>query len=185
MSGPLTCDQGAGQLVLVDVQEKLCSAMPPADLAKLLKNCATLLQSAALLEVPAIVTEQYPKGLGTTHAELTPFLNATPRVEKTCFSCCDEPEFRQKLQGDRPQIILAGMESHICVLQTALQLQAAGKQVFVVEDAVLSRHPDNKANALARLRQAGGIVTNTESVVFEWLKVAQGDAFKQISRLIR
>jgi len=185
MSGPLTCDQGAGQLVLVDVQEKLCSAMPPGDLARLLKNCATLLQSAALLEVPAIVTEQYPKGLGVTHAELTPFLNATPRVEKTCFSCGDEPAFRQKLQGDRPQIILAGMESHICVLQTALQLQAAGKQVFVVEDAVLSRHPDNKANALARLRQAGVIVTNMESVVFEWLKVAQGDAFKQISRPIR
>jgi nicotinamidase-related amidase len=77
------------------------------------------------------------------------------------------------------------MEAHICVLQTALQLQATGRQVFVVEDAVLSRKPDNKANALARLRQAGVIVTSTESVAFEWLRVAEGDAFKQISRLVR
>jgi nicotinamidase-related amidase len=81
--------------------------------------------------------------------------------------------------------MLAGMEAHICVLQTALQLQESGKQVFVVEDAVISRDPANKTNALLRLRQAGVIVSNTESVVFEWLKVAEGDAFKQISRLIR
>ena len=77
------------------------------------------------------------------------------------------------------------MEAHICILQTALQLQESGRQVFVVEDAVLSRREANKQNALARLRQAGVIVTNTESVVFEWLKVAEGDAFKQISKLVR
>ena len=185
MTPALTSDRNASQLVLVDLQEKLCGAMPPAELASVLKNCGILLQAARLLDIPAIVTEQYPKGLGPTHAELLPWADHAARVGKTCFSCADEPAFRNKLNGDRPQIVLAGMESHICVLQTALQLRALGKQPFVVEDAVLSRNPVNKANALARLRQAGIIVSNTESVVFEWLKVAEGDAFKQISRLIR
>ena len=185
MNRTMTSDRNASQLVVIDVQEKLCGVMPPAELASTLKNCGILLQAARLLEIPALLTEQYPKGLGPTHAELEPFLENIPRVEKTCFSCCDEAAFRNKLSGDRPQVILTGMESHICVLQTALQLQALGKQVFVVEDAVLSRNPAHKANALARLRQVGVIVSNTESVVFEWLKVAEGDAFKQISRLIR
>jgi nicotinamidase-related amidase len=106
-------------------------------------------------------------------------------VEKTCFSCCEESDFGAKLDDTRPQVLLAGMESHICVLQTALQLHEMKRQVFVVEDAVLSRNPANKANALDRLRQAGVIVTNTESVVFEWLRVAEGGAFKQLSRLLR
>jgi nicotinamidase-related amidase len=87
--------------------------------------------------------------------------------------------------GDKPQIVLLGMETHICVLQTALDLLARGKQVFIVEDAVISRNPEHKQNALQRLRQAGCVVTNTESVIFEWLRVAEGDAFKTISKLIR
>lgn len=181
----LVCERGTSQLVLVDIQEKLCGVMPPEPLQALLKNCSILLQAARLLEVPAIHTEQYPKGLGPTHGDLAAWLDDQRRVEKTCFSCADEPAFSRKLHGDRPQVILAGMETHICILQTALDLQQSGRQVFVVEDAVLSRSADNKANALARLRQAGVIVSNTESVVFEWLKVAEGDAFKQISRLIR
>jgi len=185
MTTALTSERQASQLVVIDVQEKLCGAMPPDALESILKNCGVLLQAARLLEIPAIVTEQYPQGLGPTRGELMPFMEHVPRVEKTCFSCCDEAAFRTRLSGDRRQIILAGMETHICVLQTALQLLALGKQVFVAEDAVLSRNPAHKANALARLRQAGVIVSNTESVVFEWLKVAGGDAFKQISRLIR
>ncbi|HQR60165.1 MAG TPA: isochorismatase family protein [Methylophilaceae bacterium] len=175
----------ASQLVLIDVQEKLSGVMPAAPLQELLRSCALLLQASRLLEVPVIYTEQYPKGLGATHADLGIWLDSGSRVEKICFSCYEEPAFRNKLHGDRSQILLAGMEAHICILQTALQLQTMGKQVFVVEDAVISRKPENKVNALARLRQAGVIVTNTESVVFEWLRVAEGDAFKQISRLVR
>lgn len=174
----------ASQLVLIDVQDKLCSVMEPAALAEIVKNCGILLQAAKLLEIPVICTEQYPKGLGATLPELAAHL-AQPAIEKTCFSCNDSGTFRARLRGDRPQVVLAGMESHICVLQSALQLKESGKQVFVVEDAVISRKPANKANALYRLRQAGVIVTNTESVVFEWLRVAEGDAFKQISKLIR
>ncbi len=159
--------------------------MEASALASIVKNCGILLQTAKLLEIPIIVTEQYRKGLGATLTELSQYTDASQCIEKTCFSCVDSSLFRSRLRGDRSQIILAGMETHICVLQTALQLQESGKQVFVVEDAVISRDPANKSNALLRLRQAGVIVSNTESVVFEWLKVAEGEAFKQISRLIR
>jgi nicotinamidase-related amidase len=179
------CQREAGQLVIVDVQQRLGSAMDQQALRAVVKNCAILLQAAKLLEIPSLYTEQYPKGLGATLPELAQWLSADSRVEKTSFSCCDESAFRNKLHGDRGQIILAGMESHICVLQTALQLQEMGRQAFVVEDAVISRNPANQANALDRLRQAGVIVTNTESVVFEWLKVAEGDAFRQIIRLVQ
>ena len=170
------------QLVVIDVQEKLAGAMPADALQALVKNCGILLQAASLLEIPVLHTEQYPRGLGHTLPAL-----AVPgtAIEKTTFSCCAEPKFCRQLTGDRPQVILAGMEAHICVLQTALALQADGRQVFVVEDAVLSRNAGNKANALSRLRHAGVVVTNTESVVFEWLGKAEGEAFKQISRLVR
>lgn len=173
------------QLLLIDVQEKLCAVMPAASMPTMLKNCSILLQAAKLLDIPAIHTEQYPKGLGATLPELVQWLPHETRVEKTCFSCCEESAFCDQLDDTRRQVILAGMEAHICVLQTALQLQEMGRQVFVVEDAVISRNPEHHANAMARLRQAGVIVSNTESVVFEWLKVAEGDAFKQIARLIR
>ncbi len=181
----MLCRRDASHLVLIDVQEKLCAAMQPEALQEMTRNCGILLQAARLLEVPVTHTEQYPKGLGPTLAQLQPWLETAPAIEKTCFSCCDEPAFCARLQRDRPDIVLAGMEAHICVLQTALQLQENGRQVFVAEDAVLSRREANKANALARLRQAGVVVASTESLVFEWLKVAQGEAFKQISKLIR
>lgn len=183
MSGLLT-RASSSQLVVVDVQQRLCSVMHPDALASVVKNTGILLQAARLLKVPVICTEQYPKGLGSTLPELAQYLNE-PTIEKTCFACSDETNFSSKLTSQRPQIVLAGMEAHICVIQTALQLQQLGYQPFVAEDAVISRNPEHKANALSRLRQAGVVVSNTESVVFEWLRVAEGDAFKQISRLIR
>lgn len=179
------CHQTLSQLAIVDVQEKLCGVMEPAALAEVIKNCGILLQAARLLEIPVLHTEQYPKGLGPTVQALGDWLAKDAAIAKTCFSCCDEGAFVSRMHRDRPQIILAGMEAHICILQTALELHASGRQVFVVEDAVISRREANKQNALARLRHAGVIVTNTESVVFEWLKVAEGDAFKQISKLVR
>lgn len=182
---PGLANRTGSQLVVVDVQEKLCTAMVPALLAPMLKNCSILLQAARLLEVPVIHTEQYPKGLGPTLQELTPWLTPESRVEKTSFSCCDSPDFCTLLDDAREQVILAGMEAHICILQTALHLQALGRQVFVVKDAVISRNPASHANAMARLRQAGIVVSNTESLLFEWLRVAEGDAFRQISRLVR
>ena len=173
------------RLVIVDMQDKIAGVMQSEAMGKVIKHCGILLQAAAALEIPSLYTEQYPQGLGATLPALAERLQKAPRVEKTTFSCCAEPTFCRQLTGDRPQIILAGMEAHICVLQTALQLKEQGHQVFVVEDAIISRDPANKANAIARLRDAGITVSNTESVIFEWLGKAEGDVFKQISRLIR
>ncbi len=161
--------------------------MPQAERDQVLHNGAILLQAAVLLHVPALVTEQYPKGLGRTEPGLAQYLpQSTPIFEKTCFSCSSAAGFMEAIQrSQRDQVILAGMETHVCVLQTALGLNAQGLQIFVVEDAVCSRRSENKTNALARLRQAGIIVTNTESVLFEWLRDASHEHFKTISAFIR
>ncbi|OGV77921.1 MAG: hydrolase [Methylotenera sp. RIFCSPLOWO2_02_FULL_45_14] len=173
------------QLVLVDMQVRLASVMPPDAMTEVIKNCGILVQAASMLNVPLMLTEQYPKGLGHTVPALSALLAHIQPVEKTTFSCLAAPKFKRQLTRDHSQIILTGMEAHICILQTALDLVTAGKQVFVVEDAVVSRNPANKVNALARLRDAGCIVTNTESLVFEWLGAAEGDAFKVLAKLIR
>ena len=177
------------QLVVIDVQVRLAGVMLTDEMQAVVKNCGILLQAAKLLEVPTLVTEQYPQGLGATVPELSAFLDNKKPIEKITFSCTAEPKFNAKLTSDRPQIVLAGMEAHVCVLQTALGLlQGSTKQphqVFIAEDAIISRNANNKANALARMREAGCIISNTESIVFEWLGVAQGDAFKKISQLIR
>lgn len=179
---------GLSQLIIIDMQTRLLTAMPQDAMQAVIKNCGILAQAAAMLEVPVIVTEQYPKGLGNTVPELLALLTLkSPKikpVEKLTFSCMAEPKFSRQLSRDYSQMVLAGMEAHICVLQTALDMQHS-KQVFVAEDAIISRNPANKANALARMRDAGCIISNTESIVFEWLGKADGDAFKAISKLIR
>ena len=182
---PFKLSAGLSQLVIVDTQTRLITAMPQDELQSTIKNMSILAQAAKLLAVSTIITEQYPKGLGHTVPELLAMLPNVKPVEKLSFSCMAEPTFSRQLTRDHSQIVLAGMEAHICVLQTALDLIGAGKQVFVAEDAVISRNPANKANALARMREAGCIISNTESIVFEWLGIAEGDAFKAISKLIR
>lgn len=161
--------------------------MPPDAMQAVTRNCSLLVQSAALLEIPTIFTEQYPKGLGPTLPELAELLSGKPRIEKTAFACCDEPTFCRHLSKDKPHIILAGMEAHICILQTALRLkqQDPARQIFIAEDAVISRNSSARMNAMERLRHAGVIVSNSESIVFEWLGKAEGDVFKQVSRLLR
>lgn len=173
------------QLALIDIQTRLIEVMPQDSVQAAIKNCGVLATASAMLDIPTIFTEQYPKGLGHTHPELLALLPNIQAVEKITFSCMAEPKFTRKLTGDRSQIVLAGMEAHICVLQTALDLTATGKQVFVAEDAVVSRNLVNKANAIARMREAGCVITNTESIIFEWLGKAEGDAFKVLSKLIR
>ncbi len=173
------------QLVIIDMQVKLAPAMQVEAMQIVLKNAGILVQAAQLLQVPIIITEQYPQGLGETMSELTQYLSQIKPIEKTVFSACKEPKFAQQSVREKSQIVLAGMEAHICALQSALDLVQTGKQVFVVEDAVVSRNPANKANAIARMRDAGCIITNTESVVFEWLGKAEGDVFKAIAKLIR
>jgi nicotinamidase-related amidase len=167
------------------MQVKLAPAMAADALQNVVKNCGILGQAANLLAVPIIATEQYPQGLGETLPELKTHLTTAKIISKTAFSACGEPKFNQQLQRENSHIILAGMEAHICVLQTALDLLRANKQVFVVEDAIISRNQTNKANAIARLQAVGCVITNTESVLFEWLGNANHDAFKAISKLIK
>ena len=116
---------------------------------------------------------------------MMPFLSEAKFVEKNVFACTDEPIFLRYLIKTRPQIFLIGMEAHICVLQTALGLIESGKQVFIIEDAIVSRNISNKQNALNRLREAGCFITNTESVVFEWLKTSENETFKKVAPLIK
>jgi nicotinamidase-related amidase len=175
----------ACQLVVIDMQTKLSMAMPADAMQTAINQADILLQAATLLTMPVIATEQYPQGLGHTLPALSQHLNHAPVIEKTAFSACAEPKFNAKLSRDKSQVILVGMEAHICVLQTALDLLANHKQVFVVEDAVISRNASNKANAIARMREAGCVITNTESVLFEAIGNAQHDAFKAIATLIR
>ena len=184
MAGNQTSRAGLSQLILIDLQTRLLSAMPQEAMQTVIRNCGILAQAAEMLEVPVIVSEQYPKGLGNTAPELLAFLPNIKPVEKLTFSCMAEPKFSRQLTRDHSQVVIAGMEAHICVLQTALDLQNS-KQVFVAEDAIISRNPANKANALARMREAGCIISNTESIVFEWLGKADSEAFKAISLLIR
>jgi nicotinamidase-related amidase len=176
-------------LVCIDVQTRLTQAMPAARLAQCLDTLGgQLLPAAERLEIPVVVTRQYPKGLGELHPELAPHIPAsTPQQDKTCFSCWGDPGFRTTLEGagDRAQILLTGIETHVCVLQTALDLRAAGYSVFVVENAVCARHEAAEANALERLRHAGVTIVWGESVLFEWLGDARHEAFKAIAPLLK
>ncbi len=173
-------------LLVIDIQTRLAAALHDKPRKHVLKHSGMLCQAAAALNVPVIVTEQYPRGLGQTEAAVAAHLPEVQPLEKTCFSCYRSEEFATALkQYQRDQVVLCGIESHVCVLQTALQLQQAGYQVFVVEDAVASRHKRHHKNAIARMRQAGVIISNVESVMFEWLGDAKHPAFKSLSRLLR
>ena len=184
---PALCRAEQSRLVVIDIQQRLAGVMEPADRARVLARTEALVQGAALMEVPVVATEQYPKGLGPTEEAVGRHLpEHAAKVEKTCFACGRSEAFRETLAADdRPQLILAGMETHICVLQTALEAQAEGYEVFVVADAVCSRSIENYDNALARLRQAGVVVTNTESVLFEWVGEAGHERFKAVSALVK
>ncbi len=183
----MLCDSSQSQLLVIDIQERLAAAMSAGDLARVERNTGILLDAARLLDIPVLRTEQYVKGLGPTTAMVMEHMDERVRVyEKTTFSCCGAEGFCETgIDSGRGQVVIAGMETHVCVLQTAFELQARGHRVFVVEDAVCSRHEDNRRNAIERMRQGGIVVTNTESVCFEWLRDARHEHFKAVSRLVK
>ncbi len=187
MNIPLLCSADSSQLLVVDLQIRLLAAMAESERGAMVENSEILLLAAQALEVPVLYTEQYPRGLGPTVPAILERMPAmSQRLEKTTFSCCDAEGFMQALQAmGREQIVLIGQEAHVCILQTALELAERNFRVFVVEDLVCSRYPRHKYNALARMRAAGVIVTNLESVLFEWLRDATHPQFKTISDLIR
>jgi nicotinamidase-related amidase len=179
---PLSADNTF--LLLIDFQEKLFSVMH--DREKLLRNVVKLVKGALVLEIPIVLTEQYPRGLGPTIPEIKELLPDIKPIEKVCFSCCDEASFGEALGAlKRRQVLIAGIEAHICVYQTAVALSGAGYQVEVVGDCVASRDPENKLVTLFKLGAAGISPTTTEMALFELLKVAKGDKFKQISSIVK
>ncbi len=173
-------------LVIVDVQERLFAAMDVERRDEMIANIKTLTTAARRLGVPVLVTEQYPRGLGRTLPELRTLLDGLAPIEKTTFSCGGVAGFVDRLRAlEADRVILAGIEAHVCVLLTALDLLAAGFRPAIVADAVCSRRREHLELGLAQARQAGVVVTAMETVVFELLGRADTDAFREISKLLR
>ncbi len=173
-------------LLVIDVQEKLCAAMEQQVLRQLAKNAGILLESALELAIPVMFTEQYVKGLGATLGELRSKAPAASCFEKMTFSCCGNEAFLNQLKASgRTQIIVCGMETHVCVLQTVIELLDAGFDVHLVKDAVMSRSNDNRQTAIEAMVLAGAVQTSTESVLFQWLKIAGTDPFKKLVKLVK
>ena len=171
-------------LLLIDFQERLFPVMHEKE--KLLRNVIKLVQGAKVLEIPILLTEQYPKGLGPTIPEIKTLISDIKPIEKVCFNCCDEESFSKALEAlKRKQVLIAGIEAHICVYQTAMALARAGYEVQVVGDCVSSRESENKLAALFKMSAAGIGITTMEMALFELLKVAKGDKFKQISSIVK
>lgn len=167
-------------LLVIDIQQRLMPAIDGAELV--IERAEWLCRLAELLQVPVVVSEQYPKGLGATLESLQNLTSSAHYVEKLCFSAAAEHVLDKTVLAERTQVVICGAETHVCVLQTAMELQQAGKQVFVVEEAVGSRTMQNKQLALARMERAGIVIVSAEMVAFEWLRRAGTDAFRQVSR---
>ena len=168
-------------LLVVDIQERLIPAIHENE--RVVENTGWLMRIAGELGVPVLMSEQYPRGLGHTTPELRELVPADEIIEKVHFSCAASPECRQRLDAvDRKQVILTGIEAHICVLQTGLGLVADGFEVYVVADAVSSRRPENAELGIERMRRDGVRIVSREMVAFEWLHQAGTDQFRDISK---
>lgn len=179
MKGPQACC-----LALIDVQEKLSAVMH--DRAGLIRNCAILIQIAHALDMPVLWCEQAPRALGPTVGEIKNLLQGNQPIEKTSFSGCGEDVFVKRLEEiGRPIVILCGIESHVCVFQTAADLIERGLAVHVVANAVSSRTPENKEIGLARMSAAGAVISSTEMLLFELLRDARHDKFRMLAALIK
>lgn len=173
-------------VLVIDLQEKLLPLIARAD--AIVRAARKLLEGAAIFDLPLVATEQYTKGLGRTHEALLPLLRArgvTP-IEKATFSACGARDVQNAIHAvDRPQVLVAGIEAHICVLQASLDLRAMDYDVFVCADAVGSRSPMDFDIALNRLRQAGVFVSTVESALFELCDRCDTAAFKQMLEVIK
>ncbi len=171
-------------LVVIDMQERLVPAMQAPALT--LKNTRLLLQAADNCSVPTLLTEQYPQGLGPTVPEIAKTASNATIIEKTHFSCWEEASFQDQFRAlNKKQAVLAGMEAHICVVQTAASLTEQGFEVFVVSDATASRTLESETACLRRLAASGVHVVTSEMVIFEWLGKAGTPAFKALLPLIK
>lgn len=173
------------RLLLVDLQEKLLPHILKGEM--ITRNCEKLIRGAELLSVPITVTEQYPQGLGKTVDDLRRLLPEETTVrEKLRFSAAEAVDWKTagESDNDRFQIVVAGIESHICVQQTVLDLMSAGYRVYVVADAVGSQQKTDWQISLSRMADSGATVTTSESVLFEWCEVAGTAKFKEIRKIV-
>jgi len=171
-------------LLVIDVQVRLLPAMAAPD--PVVANSARLMKAAARLGVPILVTEQYPKGLGPTVADLASLAASGATLEKNAFGCAGDPGIVAHVQSlGRRQLVLCGIESHVCVLQTAIGFRERGYDVFVAWDATSSRREADRDLAAARLRAEGVALVGTEMAMFEWLGKAGTPEFKELSVLIK
>lgn len=170
--------------LIIDMQERLYPLVQ--DHEKLTKNTAILIEGLKAVDINILVTEQYTKGLGLTIEPLKNLLSEIKFIEKQAFSCCDEPSFYEELalSGAR-HVVIAGIETHVCVMQTAIDLIDNGYIPVVVEDCVSSRNPNDKKIAIERMRKEGAIITTYESILFELLRYSGTESFKKISKLVK
>lgn len=177
--------RGHAALAVIDMQEGFRSVI--ADFAEVASRIATAIQGARLLNVPVIVTEQYPQGLKRTAGEIVAALPPElAAIEKTCFSSCGAEDFVSALVSKNiKQVLVCGIEAHICVLQTSLDLIERGFEVHLLVDCITSRNPENKQAALARLTQAGAVQSTLEMALFELMRTADSPQFKAIQKLVK
>jgi nicotinamidase-related amidase len=180
-------DPASSALLIIDVQERLAAAMPGDVSSRVIRNTAILLHCAREFSLPVLVSEQYPRGLGPTAAEIKALLpEGTIPAEKTVFSCCAAASFQPLLAqlGERT-VIVCGIETHVCVLQTTLDLLQTGRRVYVAADAAGSRTKQNWRIGLDLMRRAGAIIGSTETFAFALLGGAGTETFKRISQLVK
>lgn len=173
-------------LMVVDIQQRLFAAMEEGFRDTFLKNARILIQAAQGLDLPVVVTEQYSKGLGSTIDEVASVLEGVPRYEKLFFSCYRDRAIQAAVDGlSRKTVLILGIETHVCVFQTVLDLLMAGYRVVVADDAVCSRRAHDRQTALAELGRAGALVYSTEMIAFMLLEKAGTQAFRKLSPLFR
>ena len=172
-------------LAVIDMQEAFRAVIP--DFGEVASRIAKAVQGARLLEIPVTVTEQYPRGLKHTAAEILPHLATDSKVvEKMCFSSCGAEEFQSQLiSRNIKQVIVCGIEAHICVAQTVLDLLSRGLEVHLLVDCITSRKPESKQVALSRMTQAGAWQSNLEMALFEMMGTAESPQFKAVQSLIK
>ena len=171
-------------LVIIDIQEKLFRVMYEKE--ALSSNIQKLIKGIQIMDIPIIVTEQNPDGLGLTIPEISNILPGLQPIPKFSFSCCGEESFQRKLEElHRKQVLITGIETHICVYQTAIDLLSSGYEVQIVADCVSSRTQENRDLALNRMSMEGALLTSTEMVLFELLKTAKEERFKAISAIVK
>ena len=170
--------------IIIDIQERLFPHIHEHD--TIAANTEILIKGLKLLGIPVYVTQQYSKGLGPTIPQIESLFDSFRHIEKTAFSCCDEPEMIKVLDAEgRNFIIIAGIESHVCVLQTVIDLIEKGYMPVVIEDCVSSRKPQDKITAMKRISAEGAIISTCESILFELCRFSGTEEFKTISKLIK